>query len=106
MTERKRPRPPWVETIRLPGHDSSRSEPKPELLVEDVRQGVLDGRFEAGALLPEVPQLQRMYALSQDGIRDAMSWLRREGIAYRHDEYEETYFVDDDYVRNMRQKSR
>ncbi|WP_149825472.1 GntR family transcriptional regulator [Streptomyces tailanensis] len=106
MTERKRPRPPWVETIQLPGHDASRGEPKPEHLVEDVRQGVQGRLFTAGALLPEAPQLRRMYALSQDGIRDALSCLRREGITNLHDEYEETYFIDDDYIRDMGQESR
>lgn len=105
MTERKRPRPPWVETIRLPGHDPSRGEPKPELLMEDVRQGVLDGLFEAGALLPEVPHLRQMYALTEGGVQDAMLCLRREGIANLHDKYEETYFVDDDYVRSVRKTS-
>jgi DNA-binding transcriptional MocR family regulator len=106
VTEQKRPRPSWIETVQLPGHEPSRGEPKPELLVEDVRQGARTGVFEAGALLPEVPHLQKMYVLSQNGIQEAMSCLRREGVANLHDEYLETYFIEHDYVYNVGQKSR
>lgn len=34
--------------------------------MQDVRQGVLDGLFEAGALLPEMPPLRQMLTPASD----------------------------------------
>ncbi|MFF3325757.1 hypothetical protein [Streptomyces sp. NPDC002889] len=97
MTEQKRPRPPWVETISLPGHRPTSGAPSPEQLIMDVRQGVLSGLFERGSLLPEVTRIREMYALGQADVLAAITCLKQEEVIQYHDEYQDIYFIDYHY---------
>jgi GntR family trehalose operon transcriptional repressor len=53
---------------------------KYQMVYEEVRQGIFDGRFADGSYLPSEDELAEQYGLSRGTVRRALSQLQEEGL--------------------------
>ncbi|MGI5198474.1 GntR family transcriptional regulator [Streptomyces sp. CA-288835] len=95
MPERKFPKPPDVLPVQLPGRTADDESTSSVLaLMRHVKEGLRDGRYTCGDILPSEAELQELYRATPAEVREAIAHLRRAERLHLHDEYLDTYFLD------------
>jgi hypothetical protein len=94
MPERKYDRPSDLEAIRLPGPTKSDVDGARDEFVRHVRDGLAEGRYVFGDVLPGVAEIRDQYGLPEEDVHRAIRELRRTEHLHLHDNYLDTYFLD------------
>ena len=63
-------------------YDPDSSEPKYRQIIAILREGILDGTYPPGRLLPSITYLQQEYGVARGTARRVLDTLIDEGLAY------------------------
>lgn len=62
------------ERLIMPAHT------KRQQIIDDIQARIGDGTYGPGDRLPSAAQLREAYGVSQQTVRDAMTWLKATGV--------------------------